>query len=119
LLCNARRLGLRLLLCVGAITSIRTDRCVLAVERVRDTGLVERLELALALLFEEELRDVLDVRPCAEKRREAHGLVELLPDTDGFVVRACHNKVAEAADCERPDLAVMAFQLLDVLKLDR
>lgn len=43
--------------------------------------------------------------------------VELLPDTDGLVMRTCHHKIAVMADGQRPYLAVMAVEFLYVLKL--
>ena len=49
----------------------------------------------------------------------AHRLVELLPDADGLVVRASDDELAVIAHCERPHLAVVPFQLLDVLELQR
>ena len=72
---------------------------VAPLQHVGDAGLVEGLELALALLFEEER------------------LVELLPDADQLVVRAGDDELAVVADGERPDFAVVALQLLDVLEL--
>ena len=49
--------------------------------------------------------------------RSAHRLVKLLPDANGLVVRASDDEFAVIAHCERPHLAVVAFELLDVLKL--
>ena len=51
------------------------------------------------------------------ENEETHGLVELLPYTDRLVVRARHDELAVMAHSERPELAVVAFELLDVLKL--
>jgi hypothetical protein len=34
-------------------------------------------------------------------------------------VRPCHDEIGEIADSERPNFAVVAFKLLDVLKLNR
>lgn len=47
----------------------------------------------------------------------AYRLIELLPDTDRLVVRAGDNELAVMADGESPNLAVVTFQLLDVLEL--
>ena len=44
-------------------------------------------------------------------------LVELFPDTDRLVVRACDDELAGVADGEGPYLAVVPLKLLDVLKL--
>lgn len=44
-------------------------------------------------------------------------LVRLLPDSDRFVVRAGHDKVGLVTDCERPDLARVARELLDAFEL--
>jgi hypothetical protein len=44
-------------------------------------------------------------------------LVRLLPDSDRFVVRAGHDKVRLVTDCEGPDLARVARELLDAFEL--
>ena len=49
--------------------------------------------------------------------KSAHRLVELLPDAVRLVVRAGDDELAVVADGERPDFAVVALQLLDVLEL--
>ena len=56
--------------------------------------------LALALLLQEER------------------LIELLPNADGFVVRAGDDELAVVADGKRPDFAVMTLELLDVFELE-
>lgn len=46
-------------------------------------------------------------------------LVKLLPYSNGLVVRPCHDEIGKIADSERPNFAVVALKLLDVLKLNR
>ena len=46
-----------------------------------------------------------------------HRLVRLFPDPNRFVVRAGHDKVCLVTDCERPDLARVAGELLDAFEL--
>ena len=48
---------------------------------------------------------------------EEQRFVELFPDSNGLVMRACYDEVAKAAGGERPDFALVALQLLNVLKL--
>jgi hypothetical protein len=45
--------------------------------------------------------------------------VELLPYSNGLVVRPCHDEIGEIADSECPNFAVVALKLLDVLKLNQ
>ena len=44
--------------------------------------------------------------------------VELLPYSNGLVVRPCHDEIGEIADSECPNFAVVALKLLDILKLN-
>ena len=50
---------------------------------------------------------------------DCYRFVELLPYSNGLVVRPCHNEIGEIADGECPNFAVVALELLDVLKLNR
>ena len=45
--------------------------------------------------------------------------IELLPYSNGLVVRPCHDEIGKIADSECPNFAVMTLKLLDVLKLNR
>ena len=48
---------------------------------------------------------------------DTHRLIRLFPDPDRLVVRAGHDKVRLVTDCERPDLARVARELLNAFKL--
>lgn len=45
--------------------------------------------------------------------------IELLPYSNGLVVRPCNDEIGEIADSECPNFALVALKLLDVLKLNR
>lgn len=51
------------------------------------------------------------------RQNSAYRFIQLLPDADGLVVRAGDHELSVVAYGERPDLAMMALQLLNVYKL--
>jgi hypothetical protein len=62
---------------------------------------------------------VSDKLTSAAVKLNCYRFVELLPYSNGLVMRPCHDEIGEIADSECPDFAVVALKLLDVLKLNR
>ena len=52
-----------------------------------------------------------------EMDEDTYGFIELLPDTNGLVVRAGHDELAGIADSQRPYLSVVSIEFLNVLEL--
>lgn len=78
--------------------------------------LVQILEFLFPLFFDEKLDQWSQYHPW-QADQYTHLILQLLPNTDGLVMRPGYDKLPMVADRQSPDFAVVAIELLNVLEL--